>query len=59
MVEEEGEEKKEGISCRTCGCKHFYTIWTRPRKKGIVRSRECRNCGRRITTRETEEKNES
>ena len=44
-----------GLTCRGCGCRHFYVIYTR-RTAGrkVVRRRECRNCGRRITTVEQE-----
>jgi len=44
-----------GLRCRSCGCRHFRVIYTRPRGDGaIVRRRECRHCGRRITTYERE-----
>ena len=40
-----------GLVCRWCGCKHFYVIYTRPaRGSRIARRRECRNCGKRMTT---------
>lgn len=40
-----------GIECPNCGCKHFYVIYTRRAASGkLVRRRECRNCGRRMTT---------
>ncbi len=40
-----------GIVCPSCGCKHFSVIYARPTREGhIRRRRECRNCGRRITT---------
>lgn len=40
-----------GIQCPACGCRHFFVIYTR-RGAGekLVRRRECRHCGRRITT---------
>lgn len=41
-----------GLVCAGCGCRHFYTIETRPAARMIVRRRECRHCGKRITTRE-------
>ncbi len=42
-----------GLRCRHCGCRHFYVIYTRPYRGGqLVRRRECRACGNRITTRE-------
>jgi len=40
-----------GLSCPKCGCGHFLVVYTRPsRGSKIMRRRECRNCGRRITT---------
>ena len=42
---------KRGLECRYCGCKHFRVIYTRPTWGGrIMRRRECRNCGKRMTT---------
>ena len=41
-----------GLVCRHCGCRHFVTIYTRPRLDGIVRRKRCRNCDQAITTRE-------
>jgi hypothetical protein len=44
-------EPVRGIECRGCGCRHFYTIETRKQPGGrIMRRKECRHCGRRITT---------
>ena len=35
------------------GCRHFRVVYTRPTWAGcIMRRRECRNCGRRMTARE-------
>jgi len=44
-----------GIECRTCGCRHLHVVETR-RTLGrrIRRVRECRQCGRRVTTYEKE-----
>ena len=51
MKENHTEQVHKGITCRTCGCRHFEVIYTRPRLGGrIIRRRECRHCGRRITT---------
>ena len=42
-----------GLICPRCGCGHFRVIYTRPAARGrIVRRRECRHCGRRLTTME-------
>lgn len=39
-----------GLACRKCGCRHFYVIYTRPKKDGIMRRKQCRHCGRRTVT---------
>jgi len=41
-----------GLECRHCGCRHFHTIYTRPKQGYILRLKECRYCGHRMTTRE-------
>jgi DNA-directed RNA polymerase subunit RPC12/RpoP len=42
---------QRGLVCRYCGCKHLRVIYTRPAWGGrIVRRRECRHCGKRLTT---------
>ena len=41
-----------GLVCRHCGCRHFLTVYTRPRGETIVRRKRCRHCGHPITTRE-------
>ena len=41
-----------GLVCRKCGCRHFYTVKTRPKSGCIMRWKECRHCGTRIITRE-------
>lgn len=41
----------KGIVCPRCGCGHFRVVYTRAKLGGrIMRRRECRHCGRRITT---------
>ncbi len=47
-------EEKRGIECPRCGCRHFRVLYTR-RAWGsrILRRRECRHFGRRITTYES------
>lgn len=42
-----------GLECRSCGCRHFLVVYTRPTDRSITRVRACRHCGRRIITRET------
>lgn len=44
--------RNQGLVCSQCGCRHFLTVYTRPRGDGIVRRKRCRNCGKPITTRE-------
>jgi len=44
-----------GLACRRCGCRHWHVLYTRPSIGGrILRRRECRYCGRRVTTYEHE-----
>lgn len=46
-------DQPAGFECRSCGCRHFHVVYTRPTERGITRVRACRYCGRRIVTRET------
>lgn len=48
----DGGEETVGISCSRCGCRHLDVYYTRPREKYILRCRLCRNCGRKVITRE-------
>ncbi len=42
---------RRGLECRPCGRKHFRVIDNRPTWGGrIMRRRECRHCGKRMTT---------
>lgn len=42
-----------GLECPRCGCRHFRVIYTRAAWGGrIMRRRQCRHCGRRVTTSE-------
>jgi transcriptional regulator NrdR family protein len=42
---------KRGLECSHCGCQHFRVLYTRRAWGGrLMRRRECRHCGRRITT---------
>ncbi len=42
---------ERGLRCRKCGCGHFRVVYTRRAAGGrIVRRRECRHCGTRLTT---------
>lgn len=49
-----------GLACTKCGCRHFLdegdalqVYYTRKRRNAIARVRRCRNCGKRVSTRET------
>ncbi len=47
----EKPEEQRGLRCPKCGCEHFRVIYTRRTWGGkIMRSRECRHCGRRVIT---------
>jgi len=42
---------KRGLECPDCGCAHFRVLYTRRALGGrLLRRRQCRYCGRRITT---------
>lgn len=42
-----------GITCPRCGCADLRVYYTRRKANGtIMRSRECRHCGRRVVTKE-------
>lgn len=45
------KQEVKGLICPGCGCKHFYTIDSRPVTENKVRRRRvCRNCGREVRT---------
>lgn len=45
--------KPRGLVCSTCGCRHFEVVYTRATPVGTIRRRrQCRHCGRRVTTTE-------
>jgi len=49
----EKPQERRGLVCPRCGCQHFWVVYTRASwGNRIVRRRECRHCGRRITTTE-------
>jgi len=53
-VESRKPAEKRGLECPRCGCRHFRVLYTRRAIGGrILRRRECRHCGRRVTTYET------
>ncbi len=52
-VNPEDLDPEKGLACPRCGCHHFRVIYTRPGARGrIMRRRECRHCGKRLTTME-------
>jgi len=52
-VESRKPAEKRGLECPRCGCRHFRVLYTRRAIGGrILRRRECRHCGRRMTTHE-------
>jgi hypothetical protein len=46
------EPEPKGLECPRCGCQHFHVLYIRRSWKALTRRRECRHCGKRITTRE-------
>lgn len=47
------DAKPRGLVCPTCGCRHFEVVYTRATPTGTIRRRrQCRHCGRRVTTSE-------
>ena len=40
----------KGVVCPKCGCAHLPVLNTRRSMGRIVRYRQCRHCGRRVTT---------
>ena len=46
------DEERRGIECPKCGCRHLHVVYTTRGPARVTRRRECRNCGRRITTTE-------
>ena len=44
----------QGIACRRCGCRDLRVVYTRRRRTGILRRRQCRWCGHRVVTYERE-----
>ena len=56
--EDKDTQQAAGLECRRCGCQHFRVIYTRRVRNGqLVRRRECRHCGKRMTTIEQEKGN--
>jgi hypothetical protein len=43
-------DNTRGVVCRKCGCADLRVLNTRYSMGRIVRYRQCRNCGKRVTT---------
>ena len=39
-----------GLECHHCGCRDFRVVKTQRGAGVVVRRRECRHCGERVTT---------
>lgn len=51
MEDKKQAETDRGLRCRLCGCQDFRVVYTRAAWGGkVVRRRECRHCGHRVTT---------
>ena len=45
--------QRTGLVCSACGCQHFRVVYLKRLPNGVLmRRRECRFCGKRMTTRE-------
>jgi len=50
-IAKQEQTDRRGLECPRCGCRHFRVLYTRRAWGGrILRRRECRHCGRRMTT---------
>jgi len=44
-------EDRRGLECRYCGCRHLRVVYVRRGWGGkLIRRRECRQCGKSMTT---------
>lgn len=51
QAREQGFLDDRGLVCPACGCRHFLVVETRATwGNRIRRLRECRSCGRRLST---------
>jgi hypothetical protein len=51
-IENENDIENSGIYCVKCGCKDLRVVTTMNYDGEIRRYRQCRNCGKRVRTRE-------
>ena len=49
-TERKADDKKAGLECRKCGCRHLVVDHTRKGVRTVIRYRRCRHCGARLTT---------
>ena len=49
----QSEAHDSGVQCQRCGCRHLPVYYSRRCRGFTLRVRVCRNCGQRLTTRET------
>lgn len=56
MTESTGPDERPteaGLACPACGCHDWRVVKTKRDDGAIIRRRECRHCGMRISTIET------
>lgn len=46
------DPERDGLRCPACACQHFFVLKTLCKDGRIWRRRECRFCGRRVSTTE-------
>ena len=50
-MQENRSQEKRGLECPKCGCKDLRVVYRRAKPGGrVLRRRECRHCGRRMST---------
>jgi len=51
VIQDAPQDQPRGVVCRHCGCRHLPVYYTRRQPDGsIMRRRQCRNCGKMVTT---------
>jgi len=51
VKEKQPDSELRGLRCRSCGGQRFRVVYTRRAwGRKVVRRRECRQCGERVTT---------
>ena len=50
-MQKDRAKEPRGLECPKCGCRHLYVVYTRATiQSRVMRRRECRHCGHRMTT---------